>query len=254
MKTSNNLYKNISLSPDNIFYFSTTIANFSKISSGKSQNIPASWKVISYKAYPRFPQRLLPRPSMHKSNLFKTLISRSSSRTFTKRPISINTLGTILYFSAGITNFFTKKGERRPYPSAGGRYPLEIYPVILNMKGTPTGIYHYHVKTHSIEKIGDNTLAEKISECVNQDWIGQSAVVFIITAIFNRTTEKYGARGMRHIFTEYGHLAQNIYLTSNSLNLGCCSIGGFIEGKINSILDLDPEDEGAIGMMTIGNK
>ena len=71
---------------------------------------------------------------------------------------------------------------------------------------------------------------------------------------FDRTEMKYRARGYRHIFTEYGHLAQNMYLICAALGLGICSIGGFIDDGLNKILDIDGRIESVIGVIAIGNK
>ena len=63
---------------------------------------------------------------------------------------------------------------------------------------------------------------------------------------------KYRDRGYRHTLTELGALTQNIYLLSAVLKLGCASIGGFIDDKLNSLLDLDGEDESVLGVIAVG--
>ena len=88
----------------------------------------------------------------------------------------------------------------------------------------------------------------------NQKWIKKSAMLIIVTAIFERTTTKYGDRGYRHILTEYGHIAQNVYLLSSAFGLGCCSIGGFIDNGLNKLLDIDPVDESVIGVIAVGSE
>lgn len=50
-----------------------------------------------------------------------------------------------------------------------------------------------------------------------------------------------------------GHLAQNIYLISNSLTLKTCAIGGFVDNKINKIVDLDGEEEGVLYLLAVGS-
>jgi SagB-type dehydrogenase family enzyme len=95
-------------------------------------------------------------------------------------------------------------------------------------------------------------LNKTISEIANQDWISKSNVIFLITSVFLRNQTKYGERGLRHIFLEGGHLAQNVYLIGASLNLKVCAIGGFVDDRINKILDIDGEDEGIIYVLAVG--
>jgi len=86
----------------------------------------------------------------------------------------------------------------------------------------------------------------------DQPWIRKSSVLLIISAIFDRTEDKYGDRGLRYIYTEYGHFAQNVSLIASELGLGACSIGGFIDDGLNELLDFDKIDESVIGVIAIG--
>ena len=65
----------------------------------------------------------------------------------------------------------------------------------------------------------------------------------MITALFLRTTNKYGDRGKRYVLMEAGHAAQNIYLQTVSLNLGTVSIGSFDDVQIKNILHITNEEE-----------
>lgn len=76
----------------------------------------------------------------------------------------------------------------------------------------------------------------------------------MISAVFDRSEMKYGDRGYRHIMTEYGHLAQNVYLVGTTLDLGVCSIGGFVDDALNKIIDVDGKVESVIGVIAVGSK
>jgi len=235
-------------------FHNTTILKAFTYSKVPFSDWPDSWKMISYKAYPRLKQVLLPKPSLPHRDLEVTLLERSSIRDFKRSPISKKYLSNLLYFSAGMKQYLTgHPSTKRYYPSAGARYPLEVYPLVFHVHGLTSGGYHYHVKTHSVERLFDLPTAQKVFQCVDQDWMTNASIILIITAIFDRTEEKYGSRGYRHILTEYGHVAQNVYLVAAALGLGCCSVGGFIDEQINRLLDLDVEDEGIVGMIAIGN-
>lgn len=253
MKNISELRQKLTLSELKTFHEKTKMKVFA---SGKASS--AAWsdsrKTISYKAYPCFEQVLLPKPNLKKYDFIKALLERKSTRSYCDNPVSLADFSELIYFACGVKTVIRgDKSTKRFYPSAGARYPLEVYPFVFNVKGVSSGGYHYHVKTHSLERIVDGLLARRVFDCVDQDFVRKSNVVFVITAVFNRTEEKYWIRGYRHVFTEYGHVAQNFYLLAAAANLGCCSIGGFLDDKINSLLDLDKDDEGVIGLITVNS-
>lgn len=51
---------------------------------------------------------------------------------------------------------------------------------------------------------------------------------------------------------EAGHLAQNICLLAGELNLGCCPIGGFLDEKVDRLLDIDKQKERSLYILALG--
>jgi Nitroreductase family len=49
-------------------------------------------------------------------------------------------------------------------------------------------------------------------------------------SLYERTTAKYSARGMRHVHMEVGHAAQDVYLQAVALDLRTVAIGAFDAG------------------------
>lgn len=92
-----------------------------------------------------------------------------------------------------------------------------------------------------------------MEEITSQEWVKSSAVILAISGIFNRTQIKYGDRGYRYILLEAGHMAQNIYLLSAALGLKCCAIGGYIDDKINRLIDFDDQQEAVLYMLSLGS-
>lgn len=207
------------------------------------------------KGYPRFAKIKLPKARPINSLISNVLLTRHSTRVFNKAPLAINDLSSLLYYSAGVHELKSEKINSRSYPSAGGKYPLEIYPVIINVKDIKSGIYHYHVRSHSLEQIllGNNCLRSFYS-CFNQEWIRQASAIFLISSIFWKNQIKYGERGYRYSLLDAGHLCQNLYLVSESMNLGCCEIGGFLDNKLNALLDIPTQVESVLVAVAVGNK
>ncbi len=51
---------------------------------------------------------------------------------------------------------------------------------------------------------------------------------------------------------EAGYLGQNIYLVSAALNLACCAIGGYLDDKLNKLLDVDGVKESVVAIAVVG--
>jgi len=222
--------------------------------------IPLSWRKIYFKTYPRLMQIMigkhLKNNGVKKSDLILFLQKRRSQRMSKSKSLNLDTISKILHFSAGINNMTDKKNldeSKRMYPSAGARYPLEIYSVVLNSKNIPPGLYHYNIKWDTLELLLKKNLKVEMKKITGQNWTAKSGIIIIITAVFARATIKYKESGWRYIFFEAGHLAQNIYLLSTLLNLKCCAIGGFLDEKIIELLDINPKTELPLYMICIGN-
>lgn len=222
-----------------------------------AKKYPSIWSKIFYKEYPRYPQIVLPvSTEVEKTDLFRTLISRKSTRKFSNRKLGMNEISKLLFFSAGIKSTDVNGFPKRVYPSAGARYPLETYIIILrHVSGLEKGIYHYNIKMHSLETLRNGNLSkeiELIAGGVNRDTAKKSAFFMVVTAVFGRTEIKYGKTSFRLILLEGGHLAQNVALVASALGLGSCFIGGFIDDYLTKLLELDPEKELPIYIIALG--
>lgn len=219
-----------------------------------AKDIPQSWIKIYFKTYPRLDRIFLKNTKTIKSKLSKILINRHSVRQFSGSSISQRELFNLLFSSAGLTRLDKNLDEsKRSYPSAGGRYPLEIYPIILSCKGIEKGLYHYNVKENSLELLLKKDLDKWLTSATSgEKWIEKSAVVFIITGVLDRTRIKYGDKGYRLALIETGHLSQNLLLLTTEAGLGSCPLGGFIDKEVNTLLDINLQKEVALYMIAIG--
>ncbi len=211
---------------------------------------PISWKTIYYKSYGRFAEIKLPETKLGEIKLEEVLNSRESVRDFSKNPISLNKLAGLLYYSCGIKK--NKSGVNRFYPSPGGRYPLEVYILSLNLP-IPKGFYHYYVKNNSLEKMFEFNKKD-LDKITSIPWVKNAGCLIFISSVFKRNTIKYMNRGYRMMLQESGHMAHNFYLNAAALNLGICAIGGFVDDGVNKLLDLDGIEESVIYTLVVGEK
>lgn len=223
------------------------------LQTGKFKKTPQIWKEINFKTYPRFSRISLNKTTNKQSDLEKIISRRYSERNFAGKPVNKEILSRLLLYSGGILHMGQNWHEtRRAYPSTGARYPLEIYIILPHTEDIQAGVYHYNVKQHSLEEIIKGDHRKEVTKMIKQEWVKKSSIIFIITAVFKRTSIKYTNRTPRHIFLEAGHLAQNIYLLATNFNLGCCAIGGFDDDGINKLLDLNSDSESVVYILAVG--
>ena len=165
-----------------------------------------------------------------------TLLKRRSVREFQDGPLSLESVSQLLWSAQGITD----PHGYRTAPSAGGLYPLELYIVVGNVQGLNPGIYHYRPKQHRLDLIVNGDFRRELCKAsLSQEAIQQAPVVFVIFCVFERTTVKYRDRGVRYVFMEAGHAAQNLCLQAISLGLGSVTIGAFSDNEVARILKTD---------------
>jgi SagB-type dehydrogenase family enzyme len=218
-----------------------------------SKDWPEEWSKVLFKEYPRMDKIVLPNPQRIKfPTLDKALLTRTSLRKFSKKPISLEQLSTLLFYSARPKNIAPPYLKSRLYPSGGSRYPLEVYMISLNTE-LPHGIYHYNLRSHSLETLYLSKKI-KINDYFLDEWVKDSPCLIVISAVFSRISIKYGDRGYRLVHLEAGHLGQNFYLNCVALNLSCCGLSGFVDDKINKLLDIDGISESVVYTLAVGQK
>ena len=60
----------------------------------------------------------------------------------------------------------------------------------------------------------------------------------MICADYSRTTQRYGERGIRYVYMEVGHCAQNIHLEAIALGLVSVPIGAFQDEGVKKVMKL----------------
>jgi len=167
-------------------------------------------------------------------SLEEALWQRHSVRAYTDQPLSLEDIAQLFWAAQGVT----RSWGARTAPSAGALYPLEIY------AATAQGVYHYLPDGHRAEA----TMPEDVRQALwaaglRQEALHQAPVIFVITAVYQRTASKYGARAERYVKLEAGHATQNLLLQAVALGLGAVPIGAFHDQEVASALHLPAEEE-----------
>ncbi|MBP6889308.1 MAG: SagB/ThcOx family dehydrogenase [Candidatus Moranbacteria bacterium] len=207
---------------------------------------PEEWKKIEYKTYHLFQPVALPQET--ECGLWDLLLKRRSSTAhFGNNVWTIEKLSSVLRCGYGLQgdSRLGKRQEHRTVPSAGKRYPLEIYVFLFKPIGSVrAGIYHYGVKKHALEILVQRTFSkEEIAAISPQEFLYESWGMICMTGLFKRTTSKYGSRGYRFVLLEAGHVAQNMLLAGTEKGVNLIPVGGTNENVIEGMMGLGTLEE-----------
>jgi SagB-type dehydrogenase family enzyme len=104
-----------------------------------------------------------------------------------------------------------------------------------------------------LETIAQGSFGRDLAEAaLGQDMVRTASVVFIWTAIVQRSKWKYRERAYRYIYLDGGHIGQNLYLAASALNLGCCTIGALFDEEVNQLIGVDGKEETVVYMGAVG--
>jgi SagB-type dehydrogenase family enzyme len=116
---------------------------------------------------------------------------------------------------------------------------------------TPSAFYHYLPKDHQVQVLSNENLVEPLGE-TGESFVAKAPAIFILTAVFARTEEKYGERAERYVKLEAGHVGQNILLQAVALEMGGCPVGAYDDKKVQEILSI-PEDHEPLYLIPVGH-
>lgn len=191
----------------------------------------------------------LPSPRLESGcSVERALHARRTIREFRDQAITLGELSQLLWAAQGVTS----PGGFRTAPSAGALYPLEVSLVVGNVEGLGAGIYRYAPETHQLTQAASGDVRSSLaSAALRQDWFEASAAVLVFAAVEQRTTRKYGTRGIRYVHIEVGHAAQNVALQAVCLGLATAVVGAFDDARVGQLMKLPPGEQ-PLYLMPVG--
>jgi SagB-type dehydrogenase family enzyme len=165
--------------------------------------------------------RLPPPKTKSAVSLEEAIAKRHSIRSFSNKDLTEEQISQLLWAAQGITSGESSHAFRAA-PSAGALYPIDVYLVGKN------GLFRYLPQGHKIELLNEKDLRKNLSSAaLGQLSVNDAAVDLVICGIPSRITGKYGERGIKYMYMEAGHIAQNIHLEATALGLGSVPVGAF---------------------------
>ena len=175
--------------------------------------------------------------------LEQAIAARRSRRDFSPQPLALEQISQLAWAAQGQD----ANSGYRTAPSAGATYPLELFVVTSN------GLFRYLPAKHSLEKMTDQDLRGSLASAAwGQEFIQAAPLTLVFAAQFVRTTGHYGQRGIRYVYMEAGHAAQNVHLQAEALGLGSVAVGAFDDRSVSEALSL-PANLEPLYMVVVGH-
>ena len=183
---------------------------------------------------------------------------RSLCRYDASNPMTAAELGEFLYRCSRNRNVFRAGGAdyvRRPYPSGGALYELEIYPVIRQVHGLEQGLHHYDPQRHRLERICGVTpeVRRLLRTAAASTGHEEPQGLLVIAARFGRVMWNYQSMAYSLIMKNVGVLFQTMYLVATAMQLAPCALGGGDSTAFAAATGLDEMDEGSVGEFALGS-
>lgn len=190
--------------------------------------------------------------------LLELMRRRASCRRYAPSALAAQDVSTLLAGAYGLGRVVSIHGgleaRARPAPSAGALYPLELHVLTQRVVALPDGLYRYEAVDHALESTGRPLDRGALAEVLLAAPLVENANLLVfLTAAFERSTQKYGARGYRYILLEAGHVAQNICLLAAEAGLASLCVGGFMDAATNRLLGFAARGEAALYCVAVGH-
>ncbi len=192
-----------------------------------------------------------------KNDLYECLKERRSIRQYSDTPLSLKELSFLLWATQGVDKIIRDGyATLRPVPSAGARHPFETYLAVNRVSKLKKGVYRYLPLTHQLLFLfSKDNISNEINKAVfSQNFVGNSAVVFIWSCIPYRAEWRYSILSHKAMLLDAGHICQNLYLACESIGCGTCAIAAYDQEAIDKFLKLDGNDEYVVYLAPVGRK
>jgi SagB-type dehydrogenase family enzyme len=188
----------------------------------------------------------LPQPQVTGSvSLEAAIAQRRSVRRYTPENLKLEQIGQLLWSAQGITG---GRDVLRAAPSAGACHPLVFYIC------RDDGLWRYHPETHNLTRYAEQDVREALVGATwHQKFLAEAPCVFVISAIMERSTGRYGERGeIRYVPMDIGHAAENMLLQAVALGLAAVPVGAFDDDAVGKVLAL-PGQEVPMYLIPVGH-
>lgn len=181
------------------------------------------------------------------NSLYDSVINRKSytaTELEVRIAISFDSFSDLMYYS--YSTMGVKSYPIKTVPSAGAKYPCDLYIINFSIDSLEQGIYFWHPQECKLYMIKNGNYEKELIDSVNsynQYDIKNASFGIAIIGNKRKTCGKYGNRGYRYLNMDIGYISQNLYLISAYLELSTRAIAGIYEEKFSALLNLTKEED-----------
>ncbi|NOR26584.1 MAG: SagB/ThcOx family dehydrogenase [Desulforhopalus sp.] len=192
---------------------------------------------------------------LQETDLADAIGNRRSRRNYSDEYLKVEELAFLLWATQGQRSPGEQPPHFRTVPSAGARHSFETYLFIHRMEKIPPGLYRYLPLSNELVLIysADKESKTRLSRAVlGQNFVADSAVVFVWTTVPYRMEWRYLQAAHRVILLDAGHVCQNLYLACEAIQAGTCAIAAYDQEAMDELIQVDGEDQFTIYLAPVG--
>ncbi len=142
----------------------------------------------------------------------------------------------------------------RSVASAGALYPFELYLAAQDMPGLGAGLYHHTVGLNALTRVRSGNALPLIADAVRFGDGPPPVLIFLLTAIYFRSSWKYRDRAYRYHLLDTGHLLENLALALTCDRVPFKLFYDFDDRLLNELLAIDPDKEVCLAVAAVSGK
>ncbi|MFI9821082.1 SagB/ThcOx family dehydrogenase [Streptomyces sp. NPDC052013] len=192
----------------------------------------------------------LPDPAPVDAALTEVIGARRSAETFGRGELALPVLSGMLQHAYRVR--LVQGWPRRPVPSGGALYPLDLYVIAQRVEGLRSGLHHYDPFRHALTRVREVDHETLHLATLQPEMARDAAAMLVTAASFWRSRFKYGQRALRFCLLEAGHLEQNLLLLATAYGLSARPIGGFLDDDFTVAMDYDGVNEAPLYVTLVG--
>jgi SagB-type dehydrogenase family enzyme len=211
---------------------------------------------LPFKIYPTLEPSRLP-DEVRQTGVAALSAIAESLPTQTNAAPALKVITQLLYLSAGITRQRKYSGGEIYFRAAactGALYEVELYLVCGELSDLPAGVYHFAPAEFGLRKLRAGDYRSVLVEAAGgEPAIAHAPLTIVCTCTYWRNAWKYQDRTYRHFGWDNGTLLANLLAVATALGLPAKVVCGFVDGKVNSLLDIDSQREVAFSLVALGH-
>jgi len=174
----------------------------------------------------------LPAPQINSGKLLmQALKERQSIRSYSTKPLPLQTLSDLLWAADGINR---PESGKRTAPTAMNQQELDIYVVLVD------GVYLYEPKEHALRTIAKGDFRPL---CGKQDFVATAPVNLILVADYVKMGKLDDEKKKHFAAIDAGYISQNVYLFCASAGLAGVARASVDQEALAKAIRLRPEQK-----------